>query len=925
MQTSNPLRISLVILVTLAILGLCPTAAPQTSPAGKAETKELTGQRWTVEDILLAESASDWRISPDGRRAVWVKSRMDKEKNGRVSNLFLTDLETKKEIALTRGTDMNLRPRWSPNGELVAFSSTRPLPKPDPDLGKSQLWLIPAFGGEPYPLTTSLRDIQAFEWADDDTIVFSAQEAPSLHELELKKKKDATLVVDDVAHEPPVRLFKISVKERKITRLTDNTDFIAVWGLSADGRTAMTVHQQYLSFEWDHRILPKIFLYDLRSGDRKEILAGRRMVPFEIRGAPDGSGFYFSAPFSSDPRFFTASITLLYFYDTASGRDVQVGLDWENGLGLPYGIGQGLATTPDGFVTLLAAGARYLPVRYTKSGLDWTRADLEGQHVGNIFGLAVSRDAKTVVYEHSTAGTPTQWVRASLDGRTLAGAEKLTDLNPGFKDKAIARTEIVRWTGALGEEIEGLLYYPTDYRAGRKYPLLTAPHGGPASMDMDQWDESWAYAHQLLTQRGAFILKPNYHGSANYGLKFVESISGGKYYEYPVEDIEKGVDFLIGKGLVDPDRIGTFGWSNGSILSIALCLANPGRYKAASVGAGNVEFISDWGNVEFGQSFDAYYFGASPLEDPDLYVRISPFFRLGEIQAPTIIFFGTEDRNVPTSQGWSHYRALYHLDKVPVKFLLFPSEPHTLQVYAHQVRKLEEEMAWFDRYFFMTEKPVNEAFKRDAPLGLALGLKAAARVGARYGVQVKAGKALIPEVVGRGALEVGRFEVTRAQYAAFDPSYRFAAGTENYPANGIPFEKAKAYAAWLSKLTGETWRLPAEDEAAKLYEGTGGGNTLDHWAGYALNPDDARRLEPKIKELGGPAALLKEVGRFAGAGKEGEEPVFDLGGNVAEWVVGKDGKGKKMGGSADRPSDPKARAGEASPDCTGFRVVRVRS
>lgn len=925
MPTSNPIKIPLVVLVTLAVLWLCPTAVPQTSPAGKEETKELTGHRWTVEDILLAESASDWRISPDGRRAVWVKSRMDKEKNGRVSNLFLTDLETKKEIALTRGTDMNTRPRWSPNGELIAFSSTRPLPKPDPDLSKSQLWLIPAFGGEPYPLTTSLRDIHAFGWADSETIVFSAQETPSLRELELKKKKDATLVVDDVAHEPPVRLFKVSVKDGKIVRLTDNADFIAVWGLSADGRTAMTVHQQYLSFEWDHKILPKIFVYDLESGGRKEILAGRRIVPFEIRGAPDGSGFYFSAPFSSDPRFFTASITLLYFYDMASGKDVQVDLGWENGLGLPYGIGQGLATTPDGFVTLLAAGARYLPARYTKSGLNWTKAALEGEHVGNIFGLAVSRDAKTVVYEHSTASTPAQWYRAALDGRALTGADKLTDLNPGFKDKAIARTEVVRWTGALGAEIEGILYYPTDFQAGRKYPLLTAPHGGPASMDMDQWDESWSYAHQLLAQRGAFILKPNYHGSANYGLKFVESISDGKYYEYPVEDIEKGVDFLIGKGLVDPDRIGTFGWSNGSILSIALCLANPARYKAASAGAGNVEFISDWGNVDFGQSFDAYYFGKSPLEDPDLYVRISPFFRLGEIRAPTIIFFGTEDRNVPTSQGWSHYRALYHLDKVPVKFLLFPGEPHTLQVYAHQVRKLEEEMAWFDRYFFMTEKPLNEAFKKDSPLGLALELKAAARVGARYGVQAKTGRTLIPEVVRRGSLEVGRFEVTRAQYAAFDPSYKFAAGTENFPANGISFEKAKAYAAWLSKLTGDTWRLPAENEAVWIYEGAGGGNTLDHWAGYALNPDDARRLEPKIKELGGPAALLKEVGSFAGAGKEGEEPVFDLAGNVAEWVVGKDGTGKKMGGSADRPSDPKTRAGEASPECTGLRVVRVRS
>jgi hypothetical protein len=50
--------------------------------------------------------------------------------------------------------------------------------------------------------------------------------------------------------------------------------------------------------------------------------------------------------------------------------------------------------------------------------------------------------------------------------------------------------------------------------------------------------------------------------------------------------------------------------------------------------------------------------------------------------------------------------------------------------------------------------------------------------------------------------------------------------------------------------------------------------------------------------------------------------VFDLGGNVAEWVVGKDGKGTLRGGSADTAADPKGRKAEAAPEYRGFRVVR---
>lgn len=525
---------------------------------------------------------------------------MDKEKNGRVANLFLTNLDMKKEVQLTRGTETNGQPKWLPNGEWILFLSTKPLPKPNPDFSRSQLWLMNPFGGEPWPVTEFARGIQGYEWVDDDTIIFSAQEDAAFYEQEIKRKKDTTRVVDDVGHEPPVRLFKLTVKDRKVARLTDNTDFIQSWAVTPDGKRAMTVDGQYLSFEWDQKILPKVFLYDLAKGERREILAGRRIIP-------------------------------------------------------------------------LAAGARFIPARYVKSGLAWKRTDIEGEHVKNLFGFAVSRDAKVMVYDHSTPSTPSQWYCVALDGNKLTSPVQLTDLNSEFKDKAIARTEIVRWTGALGEEIEGLLYYPRDYQAGKKYPLLTAPHGGPAGVDLDAWDESWAYAHQL--------------------------------------------------------------------------------------------------------------------------------------------------------------------------------------------RKLEEEMAWFDRWFFKTEKAENEAFKKDSPLGQAIRRKGIAKAGLLYGIQSGAGKTLVPEVVKRGDLEIGRFEVTRAQYAAFDPKFKMAPGTENYPATGISFDEAQAYAAWLSKLTGQVWRVPNEDEAAKLSEGLAGENTLDSWAGYALNPDDARRLEAKVKELGGAPQRSGELRR----------------------------------------------------------------
>jgi dipeptidyl aminopeptidase/acylaminoacyl peptidase len=265
---------------SLIFAGIIFSLIPVPGTAGvESKPAETRITPWTPGDILSAESAFQWKVSPDGKWAVWVKAQMDKDKNARISNLFLTNLETQKEIQLTRGAETHGRPEWSPSGELISFTSTRPLPKPNPDISRSQLWLINPFGGEPWPLTEFVRGIRGYRWTDDNTIIFSAQEDPALYEQELKKRKDTTRAVDDVDHEPPVRLFKLAVKDKKVTRLTGNTDFIQSWAVTADGKRAAAVHGQYLSFEWDHKILPRTFLHDLAGGEPQDIFAGQRIVP----------------------------------------------------------------------------------------------------------------------------------------------------------------------------------------------------------------------------------------------------------------------------------------------------------------------------------------------------------------------------------------------------------------------------------------------------------------------------------------------------------------------------------------------------------------------------------------------------------------------------------------------------------------------
>jgi dipeptidyl aminopeptidase/acylaminoacyl peptidase len=898
-------------------------------PATAAEKAKQEKARWNVEDVLLSESASGMDISPDCRYVVWVKSAQDKDKGSRVSQLMRSSLTVKEEIQLTRGPDSCYAPKWSPDGKLLAFITARANPTSKDGIDdddddrrraakskepKAQIWLMNPFGGEPWPLTDGNRPVSNFEWADADTLIFSAQEEPTLRENTLKDdKKDDSMVVDDEKIEPPVRLFRVTVKDKKVTRLTDNSDRVATFVVSPNGRNVVAVHNQSLRFTYDNRVKPAVFLHDLTNGSRRQIFNENKYNVGRLRWSRDGKGVYAASEFTTHPRFVHATITELYRYDLASGFIAKVNLSWENGLSNSM-----FDVTDDGLVALLAGGARNRPARIRSTAEGWRREWLTGAHTSNLFDLRVGKDGTTLLYDSSCANKPEQWYRASLNGAAIEAPTQLTDLNGSLQKKTIAGTEVVRWKGALDEDVEGILYYPHDYLAGKRYPLVLMIHGGPAGADFDGWAESWAYAPNLMCQRGAFVLRPNYHGSTNYGLKFVESIADGKYYEYPLQDIEKGVDALIARGLVDPDKLGSLGWSNGAILTVALITSNP-RYKAASAGAGGAEWVGDWGACEFGMSFSNYYFGKSPLEDPQLYIKMAPLYQFDKVRTPTILFHGTEDRAVPTHDGWAQFRTLQQHGRAEVRFILMPGEKHGFAKLAHQRRKMEEELAWFDRHLFKTAKEDQLAYKPDSPLARTMKLKSARRDGSRYGITSNG--ALIPETVAYEGHDIGRFEVTRAQFAEFQREYSVKTGQENYPANRISFEQAKAYCEWLTKKTGQVYRLPNEDEAAALYDKTDASdNTLDYWAGHAVNPEDTQIVREKVQSLGGDAPLLRQVGSFKGVGKD--DLVFDLGGNVAEWVIGKDGKGKIMGGSADTPADAKQGQRKPAPEYIGFRVIK---
>lgn len=838
--------------------------------------------RWTPNDIINTESMSSVSISPDNTMVVWTKRKAEKEKDRFVSDIYLTRLDlikgdTYKTIQLTNGKDNDYNPVFSKDGEFIYFLSSRDKSK--------KLWKLSIYGGEAQEVKEFKNGISNLQWRDTTTLLFQSNDGKTLYEQEAEEKKDNVIVVEDSLNWTPNHVYAFDLKAKSTKRLTNNKKPLTRYTVSKDGKWLIYGEQRSRSYNADAQLDPFQYLKNLETGDTQKILLGFGYPTYGFEFTTDNKGFYFSSEFGSNPKYNGPGISELFYFNFTSMTHTKVDLKWDLGrAGGYYIVGN------DIMVSLANRATRRLAY-YKKNGNSWTKRKIDLDEKNDHATInAVSEDGSKVIYDYSTASRLPSFHIADLKEQKFSNEKILIKLNKKLDKKPITKSEVMVWKGYKDEDVTGILYYPENYEDGKRYPLMLSIHGGPSGVDLDLWSERWSTYPNLLAQRGMFILKPNYHGSSNHGLSYVESIREN-YYEPEMEDIINGIEVLHNQGKIDKDQMGTMGWSNGAIITTMLTVRYPDLFKVAAPGAGDVNWTSDYGTCRFGVSFDTHYFGGAPWDDTngkvynENYILKSPLFEIEKIKTPTIIFHGSEDRAVPRDQGWEYYRGLQQVGKAPVRFLWFPGQPHGLRKITHQLRKMNEEITWIETYLLNKPNLTNSAFKTDSPLADLIKLESVKTAEGMYGEIIN--NTLIPETVliKKDSTSIGRFEITNAQFKAYKIDYNYTDGNHNYPAV-VSFEDAKAYVNWLTQLTGKTYRLPSTDETKALQKAVKKAaskeNTLNYWAGYSLVPSDYEHLKEKLKII--KTSLLKEVGRFK-ATKIGAAEVYDIGGNVAEYYT----------------------------------------
>ncbi len=638
----------------------------------------------TLDELLTLKSLGGTQISPDGKWVAYTITYGDFKQDAFVTQIWLANSETGNSFQLTRGDKSSTNPRWSPDGQWLAFLSNRVE-------DKNQIFLINPTGGEAQQLTKSETAISNFAWSEDGKMIAYTATEPTAQPLKDRKDYygDYDVVREGYSY---VHLWTLNVSEAMKSPLvgkqrTKKTDFsVDSFSWSPDGSTI--AFSATLNPDLIQGTTADIYLLKLSDDSVKKIVdqPGPDNNP---RFSPDGKQIVFSSAMGE--KLFFASNTRLAIVSVDGGKPRSITDSFDENPGLVewnrHGIYfTGLQKTASHLFRVDPATAKVIRV-----------SQPDGLMSGS---FSFTRSADRIAF---TVASPTSINEVFVSDLRSFTPHKLTSLNDQTKSFTLGTREVISWKSQDGATIEGVLIKPANFDPAKKYPLLCVIHGGPTGVDRPVLltPDARYYPSDIWAARGALILKVNYRGSAGYGEKFrklnVRNLGVGDAW-----DVLSGVDYLIGRGWVDKDKVACMGWSQGGYIS-AFLTTSTDRFVAISVGAG----ISNWATYYYNTDitpFTINYLGNDPAMDPEIYAKTSPMSYIKSAKTPTLIQHGELDRRVPIANAYELRQGLENRG-VKVEMVVYKGYGHGITKQKSMRAVMQHNLSWFGHYIWGDPMP----------------------------------------------------------------------------------------------------------------------------------------------------------------------------------------------------------------------------
>ena len=685
---------------TILAVGCCSEGsdnAPKPLTIDNALTvEEKEAGKFTPEVMWKMTRIGQQTLSPDGTQLIYTTTQYNMAENRGITLLWLRDMVTGQERALTDYNSTNTAPQWLSNNR-VAFMSNRS--------GSMQAWAIDINGENLAQLTDIEGGIEGFGIEGDHAFY--------VQRVEVAKLKGSNKYED---------------MDKSKVRIYDDL---------------MVRHWDY----WDDGSYLHIFAADYKEGkivNGKDIIGADKaydapLAPYfdtaEIRLSPDGTQLAYTCKPLTGTEYALSTDSDIFLYDfateatrnlskeaAAQGVDKFVGYDKypvfsPDGKKIAFRSQRrpgneadqqrlwvfDLETNECSYIT---RGQDYCVTEVMWDGNDamyfvlpWrgthqvAHIDLNGnmKHItkGNHDINAFTFAGGKIVANMNTISKAVELYDVNLESGELT---QLTDVNREIYDNIDFGEVEERWiTTTDGKKMLTWVIYPPHFDPAKKYPTLLYCQGGPQSTVSQFWSYRWNF--QLMAAEGYIIVAPNRRGCPSFGQEWTDQISGD-YSGQNIRDYLAAIDEVSKEPFVDTEHRGCVGASYGGYSTYYLAGVHEGRFKAFIAHCGIFNFESMYGHTEelffVTNDYGGAYWEMDNATAQRSYAN-SPHKKVGNWDSPIMIITGEKDYRIPYSQSLEAFTAA-RVQGIDARLVSFENE-------AHQVFQPQNSVVW-NREFF---------------------------------------------------------------------------------------------------------------------------------------------------------------------------------------------------------------------------------
>ena len=663
-------------------LGLLALLAASSAVARAPQT------RFDAADLSRLAGVSDPVLSKDGAFVVYTVTRTNFDRDQPQSDLWRVRYDGRDRTQLTHTPDSDESlPQWSPDDRFIAFLSDRKAStEADEGDATTQVWMMPADGGEAHQVTHLPSGVQDYVWSPDGkqlaVIAFDAERAPG----KARPKNPPPIVTDRFQFKDDdsgwlgsrhQHLYIVDVASGKATQLTSGKHDEQLPSWSPDGKLIAYVTKR--GADPDRNLDYDIYLIAPHAGATERQLTtfpGADLDPYwgtRPAWSPDSKRIAYLR--SGEDKWIYYAPWQLAVTDVATGKATEPApidrcvtkVHWSADGKSIYALVEQAEVThlarfnlASGKVTELTHGDRF---------------DVD---------VSISRNGHIAVLGGDDLHP---YNLSALDHGRL---RLLADHNEWLAGKQLAPAETMHFTGADGTRLDALLVKPLDYVPGKRYPTIVRVHGGPVYQFSHEFMEDW----QVYAANGYAVLAVNPRGSSGRGFDFARAIYAD-WGNKDRQDVLAGVDYLVKRGIADPARLGIGGWSYGAILTDEIIARDP-RFKAAISGAGTGNMYGMYGDDEYAGEYELEL--GTPWANRAVWDRVSyPFLHADRIVTPTLFQCSQIDFNVPCIGAEQMYQALRSL-RVPTELVVYPGQHHEISVPSYLRDRMRRNLAWYNRF-----------------------------------------------------------------------------------------------------------------------------------------------------------------------------------------------------------------------------------